>query len=469
MQRPDRRMVTTTREVVQTVLPAFGARVTELFGKQRVVEGLKECILCPGDWKVGRGVEGCLSITLPDDGIASRVHASLHVGEPLESGSLPVDLVDAQSINGTYVNGERITRRRLQDNDIIRMGGSLLHFRLVPRGLEDEELPGLLGQSPAMMQVREDLLSFAQSCAPILLEGETGTGKEEVSKALHSMWKEQGRKGPHVKANCGAIPKDLVVSALFGHVRGAFSDAKESNIGLFRAADGGTLFLDEIGELPLDAQPSLLRVLEERCVAPVGREHQPIPVDVRIVAATNRTLSDEVQVGRFRQDLLSRLDALHITLPPLRERREEILRLLRHLWESALPRMTCDLAEELVLHDWPENVRGLRNMAEHLKAKARRPRAIVMDRQLLPARFPQRVSLRPHSVPREETKSLAPRPEVATASRRSAANFSTEELADMMAKNNNVIARVANQVGRSRRQVRRWLVEHGLLAAQSEP
>src|SRR5574343_165604 len=209
---------------------------------------------------------------------------------------------------------------------------------------------------------------IAPTPATVLLSGESGTGKEVAARALHRM--SQRAKGPFVPVNCAAIAAELIESELFGHVRGAYTGAQQSREGLFYYARGGTLFLDEISELPLADQAKLLRALEERRIRPVGSE-QEIAVDVRVIAATNRDLKAEVAGQRFRQDLYYRLQVLEVTLPPLRERPEDIAPLLAHFIAQLAPHLgvpplvpDARTLSCLAAYDWPGNVRELRNFVE---------------------------------------------------------------------------------------------------------
>src|SRR5690606_30451318 len=203
------------------------------------------------------------------------------------------------------------------------------HYRLnaearrLRRALDDTRRFGaIIGKSPAMQQVFDLIVRVADSEASVLITGESGTGKELVARSIHEH--SSRAQGPFVALNCAAVPANLIESELFGHARGAFTDAKTSRDGLFAQADGGTLFLDEIGELPLEMQPKLLRALQERRIRPVGGSKE-IPFDARIVTATNRDLEDEVEAGRFREDLLYRIDVVRLELPPLRMRGRDVL------------------------------------------------------------------------------------------------------------------------------------------------
>jgi len=233
---------------------------------------------------------------------------------------------------------------------------------------------GLYGQSEAIGEVRSLIRRVAKSDATVLITGESGTGKEVVARAIH----EQGprRDKRFVAINCGAIPEDLIESELFGHVRGAFTGAVADRPGCFRMADGGSIFLDEIGELPLHLQVKLLRVLQERVFRPVGSE-KSVAVNVRILAATNRNLTTQIKEGKFREDLFYRLNVIHIEIPPLRERREDISVLLRHFLRQfseahgrQVERFSADAGRFLLQHDYPGNVRELENIVEHAVALA---------------------------------------------------------------------------------------------------
>jgi two-component system response regulator PilR (NtrC family) len=232
-----------------------------------------------------------------------------------------------------------------------------------------ETSDGLHGSSPPIRRVRQLIERVAQADATVLISGESGTGKELAARAIHS---HSGRRDrPFVAVNCGAIPEHLIESELFGHVRGAFTGAVADRAGCFRMADTGSLFLDEIGELPLHLQVKLLRVLQERVFRPVGGETN-VAVNVRIIAATNRDLAADVKSGRFREDLFYRLNVISITLPALRERREDIPLLVRHflrqfsdLHERHVTRFSVSAGKRLLQYEYPGNIRELENIVEH--------------------------------------------------------------------------------------------------------
>jgi DNA-binding NtrC family response regulator len=233
----------------------------------------------------------------------------------------------------------------------------------------------LIGQSPPMRKLIDQLERIADTETSILITGETGTGKELVAQALHR--RSRRHKGPFVAVNCAALPGALLESELFGHKSGAFTDAKTERKGLFFQANGGTLFFDEIGDFPLALQPKLLRSLEERCVRPIGGTSE-IAFDVRIIAATNRDIETAVEEGRFREDLYYRINVIQIALPPLRERGTDILLLAQHFVEQFAIRSDNQIAgisdtasEKLLNYTWPGNIRELRNTIE---------RAVVLTR-----------------------------------------------------------------------------------------
>jgi transcriptional regulator with PAS, ATPase and Fis domain len=223
----------------------------------------------------------------------------------------------------------------------------------------------LVGSSSVMQQLKHQVLQAADSHSPILIEGETGTGKELVARALHVF--SPRADGPCLPINCATLQEQLLESELFGHQRGAFTGAVQNKPGLFRVANGGTLIMDEIGELPMPHQAKLLRVLETMEFIPIGAT-QPIQVDVRVVAATNRSLLDEMQDGKFRQDLYYRLGVVTLEIPPLRDRREDIRELAEYFLKTHVPDRKIILPDDAVAHlmnyHWPGNVRELFNALE---------------------------------------------------------------------------------------------------------
>jgi DNA-binding NtrC family response regulator len=227
------------------------------------------------------------------------------------------------------------------------------------------ELPsGFVCESPAMRRVVADAAVVAPSSAAVLLTGESGTGKEVVARLIHR-WSPRA-DGPLVAANCAGLPESLIESELFGHAKGAFTGAEKDRRGFFRAAHGGTLFLDEIGELPLHLQPKLLRALESSEITPVGSD-TPVKIDTRLVAATNRNLAEAVAEGRFRDDLYYRINVVELAVPPLGERRDDVLPLARQFaaqFAGAPVRLSPQAIQGLLAYTWPGNVRELRNAVQ---------------------------------------------------------------------------------------------------------
>jgi transcriptional regulator of acetoin/glycerol metabolism len=281
-------------------------------------------------------------------------------------------LEDAGSTNGTYLNGRRVSEQLLSDGDIVEVGQTILRLRLAlptPEGTpevsaEGEALGGTLGLPTLVPALAGDLASLAcvaQTRVPLLLLGDTGTGKELAARAVHAASK---RTGDLVAVNCAALPDNLVEALFFGHRKGAFSGAVREELGFARAANGGTLFLDEIADLPGAAQGALLRVLQDGEVLPVGST-RPMAVDVRIIAATHQPIKAMVERGTFRRDLFARLQGFAYYLWPLADRREDIgLLVADHLVRLA-PSQAGDLriaaaaARALVAYSWPYNVREL--------------------------------------------------------------------------------------------------------------
>ena len=244
------------------------------------------------------------------------------------------------------------------------------NFRLKRQIQEQSRFESIVGRSPAMRRVFEMISRVASTRATILVSGESGTGKELAAKAIHT--RSDLARGPFVPINCGAIPEHLIESELFGHIKGSFTGAMRDKEGLFQAAKGGTLFLDEIGELPLNMQVKLLRVLQEKRVKRVGSVREE-PVDCRIVAASNRQLREMVEAGEFREDLYYRLNVIQIELPPLRERREDIKPLMQHFIEKygaehgkRVDGVTDEAMKILLDYPYPGNIRELENIVERM-------------------------------------------------------------------------------------------------------
>ncbi len=255
--------------------------------------------------------------------------------------------------------------------------------RLTEEGGKEWQHSELVGDSPPMKRVYDLIARVGVADASVVITGESGTGKELVARALHAG--SQRADKPFVAINCAAVPANLLESELFGHVKGAFTDAKIARKGLFEQAHGGTIFLDEVGEMPEEMQPKLLRVLQERKVRPVGANAETA-IDTRVVAATNRDLETEVEENRFREDLFYRLNVVQIHVPPLRARGNDILVLAQHFLKKVAPvigkpvkSISSDAARKLLEYDWPGNVRQLENSIERAVTLARFDQITVED------------------------------------------------------------------------------------------
>lgn len=388
---------------------------------------------------IGRAVAADRNVLLAADRRASAEHARI------VSGPLSVTIEDLDSKNGTFVNGVSCQSAPLRDGDIIRVGNSLLLLRNETSELHDAPDQAevlhrtILGCSPAVQLLRHQLYQAATARHSVLLHGETGTGKELAAQALSTL---SGRPGDFVAVNCAAITASLAESLLFGHIAGAFSDAKKHK-GYFACADRGTLFLDELGELPLAIQAKLLRAVEQREIWPVGAS-APLPCDVRFVAATNRDLLGAIAADDFRRDLHERLATLTISIPPLRSRQEDILPLFLHFLGE--PNLSARLGESLLLYPWPGNIRSLIKLTQRIKTFL--PKSGLLD---LPQVQPL---LEPVANPAPAPSASAEPPPSAP---RHHHHFTPEFLERIMTEQQGVRERAAEKLGISRRQLSRWL------------
>jgi transcriptional regulator of acetoin/glycerol metabolism len=351
-------------------------------------------------------------------------------------------LTDAGSRNGTMVNGRRVETTSLRDGDRIQLGHSFFVYReLMPaKPPWDPSWPAALHTlEPALAAAFRRLARIAGTPLPVMLLGETGTGKELTARAIHELSR---RSGPFVAVNCGAIPANLVESELFGHEKGAFSGAHQDRTGLVRAAHRGTLLLDEIGELPFPAQAALLRVLQEREVVPVGAT-TPIRVDLRVICATHQPIGERIERGEFRADLYARLAGFVFELPPLRERIEDLGMIVAQLLsrQQVTPssvRLRPEVGEAMLRYSWPHNVRELE---QALLAAV----ALCEDQVVRLAHLPE--ALQAGAGERE-----AP-----------AADLSDEErelrarVIEKLREEGGNVTGAARQLGKARQQVQRWM------------
>jgi hypothetical protein len=353
---------------------------------------------------------------------------------------------DAGSRNGSYVNGKRVSRALLQDGDFVELGGVFLRYRAgLPSSpaaaadldLQTPEATGFHTLVPPLADELDALGRIARTPITVLLLGESGTGKEVLAQGIHAL---SGRPGPIVAVNCGALTASLLESQLFGHVKGSFTGAIRDEPGYIRRADNGTLFLDEVGDLPLPAQAALLRVLEEREVAPVGGT-VPVKVDLRVVAATHRPLEKMAIRGEFRVDLLARLSGYQHTLTPLRDRTEDLGVLVRDLLRRSEVPGASDLGFSiqagrwLLSQRWPLNIRELSQVLGVAAALTEGP---LIERTHLIER-----SLGAAPPPDEET--LANPDEL------------RGRIVALLEKHKGNVSYVARDMGKARVQIHRWM------------
>ncbi len=306
-----------------------------------------------------------------EDDTVSRYHCRIYQEEAAYV------LQDLGSTNGSFIDGVRIKEAYLSPGCTVEIGNTRIGFQSFDeevhiRPSDEERFGDIIGANVQMRKMFGILEKIAPTDTTVVIEGETGTGKEVVAQTIHKQSARAER--PFVVFDCSAVPANLIESELFGHEKGSFTGAIVARPGLFEMANGGTIFLDELGELDVDLQPKLLRVLETREVRRVGGV-RPIKVDVRVIAATNRRLEEEVRSGRFREDLYYRLSVVRLFLPPLRERREDIPLLVRHFLRTQrfnkapegghkIAALSRPVLEALRTHDWPGNVRELLNVIE---------------------------------------------------------------------------------------------------------
>ena len=451
MTRDDLATVRTTRDADPT---PFGLRLEVMKGPDAGLQlacAARACV-------VGRAATADLQLT---DNTVSAFHVEVSV----EAGGIRV--VDLESANGTVYAGARLERARIPSGAMLNLGRTVVRVDVdAPFDPAIHELPTfgeLRGGGPRMRELFAALARVARTDLSVLIEGPTGAGKELVARALHS----EGRvpSGPFVVLDCTAIPASLAESTLFGHEKGAFTGATERREGVFEAAEGGTVFLDEIGELPLDLQPKLLRVLERREVVRVGGT-RATPVRVRLVSATLRDLRAMINQGRFREDLYYRLAGARVALPALGARREDVPLLVRHFLAKLpvdLPgarAIEAEALEELARRDYPGNVRELRATVERAATTAAGEVITLADLAF------ERV-LAGHHVPhapaaRASLAPDAPLPPFKDAKRTLVDEFERDYLVRLVARTDGNLSRAAALARIERHHLRDLLRRHGL-------
>jgi pSer/pThr/pTyr-binding forkhead associated (FHA) protein len=375
----------------------------------------KQTVLGPGEsLAIGRDVDLGLRLT---DLRASRLHCRI----VWDSHHRVHRCGDAHSANGTFVNGKRIESVPLRSNDVIRVGDTLFVYSLEAEPFSAD-------------RVARGLSTLA---LPILIQGETGSGKEVLARAIHAR---SGRSGPFVAVNCAALPPAIAAAELFGHTRGAFSGAGAARAGILRSACGGTLLLDEVAECALELQASLLRVLQEGQVRPLGSDHE-VSVDLRIISATHVDLERAIEQGTFREDLYGRLAQSVVRVPPLRERRRELLPLLKEFAPNL--ELSAGAAEAVLLWGFPRNVRELKALAESLRHR-RRAGGTVQVADLLD-RIPTAAVVK-------ERKEAPAQSELEPAG-----NGTRERLAQLLRTHAGNVSEVARAMNKPRSQIYRWM------------
>ena len=389
-------------------------------------------------------------------------------------------LRDLDSTNGTYLNRIQIREAYLTPGCTLNIGSIELRFQTEDQHLRFEPSKAdscghIVGRSERMREIFGVIEQVAPTNTTVVLGGETGTGKEVAARTLHEL--SQRSKMPFVVVDCGSIPEHLIESELFGHERGAFTGALAARQGLFELANGGTIFLDEIGELRSELQPKLLRVLEQREIRRVGGS-RAIKVDVRVLAATNRNLLHEVKEGRFREDLYYRLAVVHIRLPSLRERKEDIPLLAKHFLRVGqfnrsaedkirIRKIENDAIDAMMNYDWPGNVRELLNVIERACSLTR---ADSIQRKDMPEHVSgvRIVSVAPETQTAEPA--IEPAVDQAFKDAKEAWNsqFERTYLAEIIERNDGNITRAAKDAGLDRKHLRRLLKKHNLHGDSAE-
>ena len=388
---------------------------------------------------------------------------------------------DLGSTNGTFVNRVRVREAYLEPGCTLSLGTSELRFvaateklRIVPS--DKPRFGDLIGRHLKMRELYAILEKIAPTDATVVIEGETGTGKEVVARSTHQA--SLRASGPFMVFDCGAVPENLIESALFGHEKGAFTGATAARQGVFEMAHGGTVFLDELGELALELQPKLLRVLEQREVKRVGGT-RPIKVDVRVVAATNRDLQAEVRRGSFRQDLFYRLSVVRVALPPLRERKDDVPLLLQQFLklgrfnrgadgQRRVRQISRPALDRLLAYDWPGNVRELHNVVERACSFADTDAIEVRD---LPEHiaFPRGTGVEVEGVPTPAELEDDLRPDVngtfKDAKDAWVQTFERDYVESLLRRNGGNISHAAREADIDRKYFRKLMKKHGITPA----
>ncbi len=383
---------------------------------------------------------------------------------------------DCGSTNGTFVNRVRVREAYLKPGSTVTVGKTDLRFQSLDERVEvgpanRDRFGRIVGTSPRMREIFGILERISPSGVTVVVEGETGTGKEVVARTIHEASTRADK--PFVVFDCGAVPENLIESELFGHEKGSFTGAIGARQGLFEVAQGGTIFLDELGELTMDLQPKLLRALEQREIRRVG-SNKPVKIDVRVIAATNRNLADEVKAGRFREDLFYRLTVVRLILPPLRDRKEDLPHLIKHVLErgafnrnaSGTPRVkgfSRDALDAMMAYAWPGNVRELVNVIERACAYSDLDYITVED---LPENVSGLGAVRKRVIPhnatsRERVDRMADKP-FKEAKEAWLAAFERDYVMSLLKRNSFNISHAAREADLDRKYFRKLMKKYGI-------
>ena len=410
-------------------------------------------------------------LVLSDDTV-SRNHCRLY-----QEGSAYV-LRDLDSTNGSFINKVRIKEAYLKPGCTIELGNSRLQFHSFDEEVQirpstEERFGGIIGTNVQMRKIFGILEKIGPTDTTVVIEGETGTGKEVVAKTVHETSLRKDK--PYVIFDCSAVPANLIESELFGHEKGSFTGAIMARQGLFEMANGGTIFLDELGELSPELQPKLLRVLETREVRRVGST-RPMRVDVRVIAATNRRLEEEVRAGRFREDLYYRLSVVRLFLPPLRERREDIALLAQHFLYTGrfnkdmdgnhrLKGINRDVLAALRAYDWPGNVRELLNVIERACSFAESDTIELADLppNIVGSGHMKRVNeLKPQVMSQSDAEQVNDLGAFKDAKEKWVATFEQDYILNLLRKNNMNISHAAREADIDRKYFRKLMKKYGI-------